>query len=323
MSIIAFDLGGTKLSYAVFSNEGTLMLEHKEFLPPEKGAAVGALIENTAKRLIEEHRFTDPVKGIGIGIPGIYRSQQKTVWAPNIPGWDNYPLWHQIKSINPEMAVHIDSDRACCILGEAWMGAAKGCEDAIFMTVGTGIGAGILSGGHLIRGASDIAGAIGWMALEPPFKEEYKSCGNYEGTASGDGIAKTAQRYVRLHPTLPTRLNRSNPDSITARDVFAAFEEDDVLAVEVIKKLIEYWGMATANLVSLFNPKKIIFGGGIFGPATKLIPLIYQEALLWAQPISIRRAEFVPSELKGKAGIYGAAAMVWNQLNTHSSPEIN
>lgn len=311
MSIIAFDLGGTKLSHAVFTSKGEITTESSAFLPPEKGKEVGGFIESTARQLIERFSSTDPVTGIGICVPGIYRSQEKTVWAPNIPGWDNYPLWEQISQIDPDIETRIDSDRACCILGEVWKGNAKGCTDAIFMTVGTGIGAGILSGGQIIRGNSDIAGAVGWMALEPPFKDEYIQCGCYEQTASGDGIAKTARKFLRLAVGSNSLLSHHEPGEILAHHVFDAYKKGDQVASAVISKVVQYWGMAAANLVSIFNPQKIIFGGGVFGPADTLIDHIYTEASLWAQPISIKEAEFVVSGLDGKAGIYGAASLVW------------
>lgn len=323
MSIIAFDLGGTKLSNAVFSANGELVHEASALLPPEKGSAVGTLIETTARQLIAQYAATDPVTGIGICVPGIYRSQKKTVWAPNIPGWEDYPLWEQISQIAPDIQTQIDSDRACCILGEVWKGNAKACADAIFMTVGTGIGAGILSGGQIIRGASDIAGAIGWMALEPPFKDEYIACGCYEQTASGDGVAKTALKFLRearerddkrqAGKSPASLLDQYDPGSLRAHHVFEAYKQGDPIATAVISKLIQYWGMATANLVSIFNPQKIIFGGGVFGPATGLLDQIYAEACLWAQPISIREVAFVASGLDGKAGLYGAASLVWKR----------
>lgn len=318
MSIIAFDLGGTKLSHAVFSCKGEIVIEDSAFLPPEKGKEVGSFIERTARHLIEQLTPTDPVTGIGICVPGIYRSQEKTVWAPNIPGWDNYPLWDQISQIDPNIETQIDSDRACCILGEVWKGNAQGCTDAIFMTVGTGIGAGILSGGQIIRGASDIAGAIGWMALEPPFKDEYIQCGCYEQTASGEGIAKTARKFLRVAAGTNSLLHQIDSGNIRAQHVFDAYKKGDPIATAVISKLIQYWGMASANLVSIFNPQKIIFGGGVFGPASQLIDEIYTEASLWAQPLSIKEVVFEKSGLDGKAGIYGAAALVRKGRNRDS-----
>ena len=93
---------------------------------------------------------------------------------------------------------------------------------------------------------------------------------------------------------------------MTARDVFEAYERNDALAIAVINNAVEYWGMAVANLVSLFNPEKIIFGGGVFGPALQLLDAIYEEAKKWAQPISIGQVQLLGSALGNEAGLYGA-----------------
>ena len=143
MSLLGIDLGGTKLSMTVFSMEGTVI--HKDYfaLDGRKGRDVGALITNNVKGTIQSDQFrNNPIRSIGISIPGISRSKTGTVWAPNIPGWDDYPLISEVQAVAGDIRVTMDSDRACSILGEVWQGKAKGCKDAIFMAVGTGIGAG-------------------------------------------------------------------------------------------------------------------------------------------------------------------------------------
>jgi len=101
-------------------------------------------------------------------------------------------------------------------------------------------------------------------------------------------------------------LRADDAGKITTQDVFSAYHSGDAVAAEIIAQAVEYWGMAAANLVSLFNPEKIIFGGGVFGPATELIPDIKREAEKWAQPISMKQVSFEASALAGDAGVYGA-----------------
>ena len=191
MIISGIDLGGTKLSLGVFSEKGKML--HKEIisLNNRTGTEVGQLITTAIKDLIATQRAVgNTISSIGIAVPGISRSKTGTVWAPNIPGWDDYPLLDEITQITGGIPITIDSDRACYILGESWQGNAKGCNDAIYLAVGTGIGAGILSDGRILHGAHDIAGAIGWMALNRPFENKYISCGCFEYHASGEGMAK-------------------------------------------------------------------------------------------------------------------------------------
>jgi glucokinase len=247
------------------------------------------------------------IDSIGISVPGISRNEKGNVWAPNIPGWNNYPLLQEVREVCGDIPVIVDSDRACFVSGEFWKGKARDCKNVIFVTVGTGIGAGIMVDGEILRGRNDIAGAVGWMALKRPFDNKYRSCGCFEYFSSGEGIARLAMAFLKKRKSYSGELRKKQIGNITSHDIFTAFQNNDPLATEVISQCIEYWGMAAANMVSLFNPEKIIFGGGIFGPAIPLIPEITKEARKWAQPISINQVSFEASALGEDAGIYGAA----------------
>jgi glucokinase len=308
MAVVTLDLGGTKLAAALFDNNGDILFKTIFSLEKRKGMEVGKLISETANELLNKsNEINEAVSAIGICVPGIAHAKTGTVWAPNIPGWDDYPLLYEMKqSINDkQIKIKIDSDRACYILGEVWKGNAQGCSNAIFLSVGTGIGAGILINNEVLRGSHDIAGAIGWMALDKPFKEKYIPCGDFEYNASGEGIVKVAREMMNDN-NIETALKKTDPKKLSAKDVFDSYEKGDELSKKVISNAIEYWGMAVANLVSLFNPEKIIFGGGVFGPALKFLDEIYAEAKKWAQPISIQQVKFVGSALGNDAGLYGA-----------------
>ena len=293
-AILALDLGGTKLAAAVFAADGTIRERATLPLEGRQGRQVGALIMDTVQNFTRNAN----IAAIGVAVPGIYRSASGTVWAPNIPGWDDYPLLVELsRAVGNDVACAVESDRTCYILGEVWQGSARGARNAVFMAVGTGIGAGILVDGRVIRGQADIAGAIGWLALDRPYEEKYKDCGNFEYYAAGPGIARAAH--------------------MTTEQVFAT-RRSDSQARAVIDKAVAYYGMAVANLVSLLNPEVIVFGGGVFGPATDLLDDIYREALLWAQPISIRQVKLVPSALGSDAGLYGAARVAFDQLSASS-----
>jgi glucokinase len=312
MAVVGFDLGGTKLSGAIFSSDGSIKLKETLLLEKRKGSEVGSLIKDQVKKFLNTE---NKIESIGISVPGISYSKTGKVWAPNIPGWDNYPLLDEIKEItNDKINITIDSDRACYILGEVWQGAAKGCKDAIFLAVGTGIGAGILVNGEILRGSNDIAGAIGWLALDRPFQEKYISCGCFEYHASGEGLAKVGKEFLQKDINYEGILNTKKANHITAHDIFDAYNQKDPIAEKVIKQAIEFWGMAAANLVSLFNPEKIIFGGGVFGPALQFLKEIKSEAKKWAQPISINQVKLEGSVLGGDAGLYGAGYLALKQI---------
>ena len=250
--------------------------------------------------------------------PGIADAKSGRVWAPNIKGWEDYPLRDEIRAslTSGDVAVEIEADRSCCIMGETWHGAARGCRNAIFLTVGTGIGAGILVDGRILHGAHDISGAIGWMALQRPWDEKYRPCGNFEYYASGDGIARSARELLASQPHYRGALRAIAPDALTARDVFGLYDSGDAVAMAALSRAIELWGMATANLVSLFNPERIVFGGGVFGPAVRFLPDIEREAKRWAQPISSTQVEFVASSLGGTAALHGAGHFAQRAVST-------
>jgi glucokinase len=308
MPVIALDLGGTKLASALISDDGDIIFTEIQPLQKRNGNEVGELILEKANQLLKKAKEKNlPVFSLGICVPGISYSKTKKVWAPNIPGWDDYPLFDELQNglEDKNLKIKIDSDRACCILGEVWKGSARGCSDAIFLSVGTGIGAGILVNNEVLRGANDIAGAVGWMALEKPFDKKFIRCGCFEYGASGEGIVRVTKEWLKSSFE-KSILAEKNMDVLTAVDVFDAYETEDELAVKVINNAIEYWGMAVANLVSIFNPEKIIFGGGVFGPALRFLDAIYEEARKWAQPISMLQVTLEGSALGSQAGLYGA-----------------
>jgi len=320
MTALGIDLGGTKLSFAVFTQKGNIISKQTLALQNRSGPEVGDLINDEIKKILLVHSH---IQSIGIAVPGIYYQEKGTVWAPNIKNWDNYPLLEQMQNAIT-IPISIDSDRACYIMGESWMGNAKNCGHAIYLAVGTGIGAGILVDGKVLRGAQDIAGAVGWMALQQPFDERYTGIGNFEYYASGEGIVRAARELLLKEKNYHTMLAQARTESLTAQDVFAAYEQKDKVANDVFEICIRFWGMAVANLVSLFNPEKIILGGGVFGPAVQFIPAIKNEAAKWAQPISMRHVSIEHSALGADAGLYGAALLAFQKItipDTHSSSQ--
>lgn len=318
MAIIGVDLGGTKVAAALYDQSGTMFSKEVKLLNGAEGEAVGQLVVEVINTLISNNP-DQTIEAVGICVPGIVYSKKDTVWAPNIPGWDNFPLKQRIKDgLNrSDLTVCVESDRTCYILGEIWKGAARGCENAIYLAVGTGIGAGIMLDGRVIHGANDIVGATGWMALQNPYTKEYIPCGCFEYYASGNGIATQAHRELRCAGKYNYNgaLSSKPIEEITSHDVFAAYANGDPIATKVLDKAVEMWGMGAANLVSLFNPEKIIFGGGVFGPAAQFIPRIYNEACKWGQPISMKDVQFCASEVDGEAALLGATYMAIRAIN--------
>ena len=306
MTFVGADLGGTKLAVAAFTDDGEIIVRESIAIGGREGPAVGALIAEHLARLSAAHGS----EAAGVCVPGLYRAGRGTVWAPNIPGWDDYPLLDELRSaLGQGVSVTLDSDRAAYILGEAWQGNARGARDAIFLAVGTGIGAGILSGGNVLRGHGDVGGAIGWLALDRPFRPRYVEHGCFEDQASGPGLVRVARDLMRRDTAYAGVLRQKDEEKLEAADIFAAYDTHDTIAMQVIDNAIELWAMAAANLVSLFNPEVMVFGGGIFGPAARFLDRIRAETRRWAQPIAIEEVRVVASALGGDAGLIGAGRL--------------
>ena len=314
MTVVGIDIGGTKIAAALFGDDGRMLARGAAHLAGRGGPDVGRLVRQVTVRLLDSAAGREePPCALGAIVPGIYWAERGRVWAPNIPEWRDYPLLEELRALAADWrgaragappAVAIDSDRAGYILGEAWLGEARGARDAIFVAVGTGIGAGILVNGQVLRGAHGVAGATGWMALDRPFLPGYRDLGCFEYHASGPGIVRAAREHLAHDPTYDGALRRI--PGLTTAAVFDAAGAGDALAARVIDDAVVFWGMAVANYVSLFDPEVVVFGGGVFGPAARYLRRIREEALRWGQPISTPRARLVVSSLGGDAGLIGA-----------------
>jgi glucokinase len=307
MAVIGLDLGATKLAGALFNADGNMVERALALLERREGDQVGRLIvEQVATLRGEAAARGCDVTAVAAAIPGIAHQKTGTVWAPNIGGWEDYPLRELLlRAVGKSCPVVVESDRGASILGEVARGAAQGCRHVIFLAVGTGIGAGILVDGAILRGVHDIAGAIGWMGLDRPYRPLYGRCGNFETHASGSGIARIAQELLGADPGYWGPLSGAPRESITAHEVFAAFAAGDGLAAKVVANAVECWGMVVANLISLFDPEIIVLGGGLFGPAAGQLDRIIAEARQWAQPISFPKVKICVSALGPEACLFG------------------
>jgi glucokinase len=311
MAVIGLDLGATKLAGALFDRDGNILARDGALLGQREGDEVGQLVSGCGRALrrVAGERGID-VEAVGVSVPGIAGRRDGTVWAPNIVGWEQYPLRAVLRAeLGESCPIVVESDRAASILGEVSRGIARGRRHAIFLAVGTGIGAGILVDGSILRGAHDIAGAIGWMGLDRPYRTEYDRRGGFESHASGAGIARVAREILEANARHEGPLGMLAPGEITAQEVFAAYEAGDNLAARAVANAVECWGMAIGNMVSLFDPEIIVLGGGLFGPAAKLLDQIIAEARRWAQPVSFAKVNVCVSSLGPEACLYGTGEL--------------
>jgi glucokinase len=308
LSVVAVDLLSTNVTCAVLGKSGKVLLQENSSLENLEGYAVSLLIQNQIKKLLDsfENKPLQP-RSVGISIPGIYYSKTGTAWAPNIPGWTNYPIKKDMSVFSEQnIVVKIGSKRTCDILGEKWLGAAQKSRNAIFLSIGSGIGAGILIDGKIVHGFNDGAGAAGWMAIELPHKDEYKAKGCFEYHASAKGILNSVKEQLLKGNSNSPYLKKKDINQIRIEDVHTAYKLNDQIAIKVFDEAIIYWGMAAANIINLFNPELIIFGGSLFGPAVQFLERIKEESNKWCQPVFAESVKFLGSKLGANAGLFGA-----------------
>lgn len=317
MAVIAIDLLSTSITSAALGNSGKVLYKENRSIEGLKGVEVSNLIKNQITRIL--HLFKNKpiqIKSAGISVPGIYHSKTGCVWAPNLEGWDNYPLKQDMKSLLIEQNIHVKiaNKRTCYILGEMWLGAAQNSKNAIYLSIGKGIGAGIMIDGNILHGLNDGVGAAGWLALSSVFDPAYKAKGCFEYLASSNGIINSAQTLISKQKTYNGTLKQKDTSLITIQDIFEAYKAKDNVAKKILQQAQTYWGMVVANLISLFNPELIILGGSLFGPAQQFIEGIRCEAEKWAQPLFMEKVKIVGSQLGTNVGLIGAGHLAMRKL---------
>lgn len=287
--VLAADLGGTKIAAARVTPAGRLSRYLTASTPPAGGQAVVAALAAMLQQLAAQ----GPARQAAVAVPGL-AYPNGNVWAPNLRGWGNMPLGRLLRR-RLGLPVRIESDRNAFIAGEVWRGAARGASDAILVAVGTGIGAGIWSGGRLLRGHAELAGAVGWMAVRQDYLPGYRHCGGLEFHAAGPGLERAAAAcYGR---------------PVGGAELARRARQGDAAACGLLRAAGEDLGRALANLVSILNPQLIILSGGAAAAGPWLLAPARRELRRWAQPLAAKQVRLVRSRLGPEAALLGAARL--------------
>lgn len=278
-TVLAVDVGGTKTAIARVDAQGRL--SHHRTLPSAR------TLDETVTAIAST---SGDVAAVGVIVPGIYTPDTGYAWCPNLWGTGEVPLREALLGALRTKVV-IDSDRSGYVLGETWLGVARGLRHVVFVSIGTGIGVGILADGALLRGARGIAGAAGWFALDAEWKDVYRTTGCWEAEAAGPAVARAA-------------------GATDAQPVVTAARSGDGSACQILDRATRYTGMGVANLVSAFNPEMVVLGGGLIeGAGDVMLDRIRAEVTRWAQPIASAHCRIELSALGGRAGLFGAARL--------------
>lgn len=302
--VIGVDLGGTNLRTALLSSEGDILDKRKEATYASDGwkKVVQRLIQNIGRQKEIATRQGLSVAAVGVGAPGVILVEKGiVVKSPNFPDWNNLPLKDELESVL-SLPVTIENDANAAALGEQWRGAGRGIGSMILLTLGTGVGGGIVLDKQIWHGADGMAGEIGHMTIIPDGRQ--CGCGNtgcLEMYASARGIV---QSYRDAGGASETAMQ----PEITSVQVYQEASDGNARAVKVMRDMGRILGIGIANLINIFNPEMVVIGGGVKEAWPLFIDTARAEIRKRAFEVPAERTKIVPSELGDDAGMVGAAA---------------
>lgn len=308
--VLGLDLGGTKIAAGVVQSSGRLLSNVRIATPASGMRRDFAALFDAAHSAVEAAGVSwKAIRAIGVGVPGAFDPVTETVWAPNLPGWTRAPLKPFLEKtlLHP---IFVEGDRNVQALAEAWLGAGakRHLRNLVFLTVGTGIGAGLIVDGKVVSGTRGVAGAVGWLPIQENWRPEFGRVGCLEFLAAGPAVTRFAQHALRKKPRrLIMTLAELQSGRLTAAVVAEAARLGDPTACRVLEEIGDNLGRGVASIVSLLNPEVVVVGGGLAGAGELILRPLRRAVRKWGQPLASRQVRIVRSRLGEDAGILGAA----------------
>ena len=304
------DVGGTTIKMGFFEIDGKLLDKWEIKTNTENGGAeiLSDIAKGIDNKLAQEGISKSDVQGVGVGVPGPVRGDGVVNRCVNL-GWGTVNVAEELGALTG-LTVKVGNDANVAALGELWQGGAKGCKDAVMVTLGTGVGGGVIIDGKIVAGFHGAGGEIGHITVNPD-EIEACNCGQYgclEQYASATGIVRMAKR--KLAKTDDATVLR-NYDPLTAKDIFDEAKNGDEVAKELVDELGEILGGALSNLACVVNPEAIVIGGGVSKAGAILIDTV-QEHFKENAFYALKETRFELATLGNDAGMYGCMAMLLN-----------
>ncbi|HFI0425415.1 TPA: ROK family glucokinase [Streptococcus suis] len=313
--IIGIDLGGTSVKLAILTTEGEIQEKWsiKTNILDEGSHIVPDIIESIQHRF-ETHGLTkDDFLGVGMGSPGVVDSEAGTVIGAYNLNWKTLQLVKEQFEAALGLPFFIDNDANVAALGEQWVGAGNNNPNVVFMTLGTGVGGGVIAAGNLIRGVKGAGGELGHITVDfdEPFACTCGKKGCLETVASATGIVNLSRRYAYQYAG-DAKLKQMIDDGqdVTAKDVFDLAKEGDDLALIVYRHFSEYLGVACANIAAVLNPAYIVLGGGVSAAGDFLLDGVRKVFAENCFPQIKESTQIVLATRGNDAGVLGAASLV-------------
>lgn len=302
------DVGGTSIKLGLFTENAELLdkWEVKTRIE-EKGKHILSDIADTiGNKIIEKNLDRNNIVGIGLCVPGPVKDDGTVVVCVNL-GWGIFNVSEELSRLTGGLLVKSGNDAKVAALGEMWRGGGMGSKDLVLITLGTGVGGGVIHNGEIVTGSDGAAGEIGHMTITHG-EEEVCNCGKsgcLEQYASATGIVRVAKRMMASEST--KSILRENP--ITAKFVIDAAKSGDALAIDIMEKVGDYLGNALANVSNVVDPEVFVIGGGVSRAGKYIIDLIERHYVKYAFHAS-RKKNFAIAKLGNDAGIYGCAKLI-------------
>ena len=302
--IFAADLGGTHLRAATVDQKGRIHSRFKQNTPQVKDANA---IDDAIVVAVHEFQKLADISAVSLVVPGTVKVEEgAVVKAPNLPGLDGYRLADALSS-RLDLPAILENDANAAAVGEMWQGAAVGCKSIICLTLGTGVGGGIILDGKLWRGVDGAAAEIGHMCVDP-FGGVACTCGSrgcLEVFASATAIVRMTRE---ASPRYPDSVLQGREDR-TAEMIFDAGKAGDELALEIFRRMGMYLGIGLANLINILNPEMIVIGGGVVNAWALFEKHMHQQVEERAFPSLAARVKIVRAKCGDDAGLLGAARL--------------
>ena len=305
------DLGGTTAKVGLFTTAGDLL--EKWEVPTDSSENGVRILPNLAAAILgkmEEKGLTpDQVEGVGIGVPGpVQKSSVVPIVCANLGGWGQQDVAANLSGLLNGMKVLVGNDANVAALGEIWMGAAKGCRSAVMVTLGTGVGGGVIVGGRVIDGAHGAGGEIGHITVN---KNETAVCGCgkhgcLEQYSSATGVVRCMKKLLEENPDTPCVLRGTD---FVAKDVFDAARSGDALAAREVDEMTDVLGLALATIAATADPEVFLVGGGVSRAGDVLFRPLTEHYRTYAFK-SCRETPIKQANLGNDAGIYGAVRLI-------------
>ena len=312
--VLGIDLGGTSVKLAILSKEGEVF--QKWSIPTDNsddGVKIVPEIIESIKHHLDLYRLTsEDFLGIGMGSPGAVDRSEGTVTGAFNLNWATPQPVRETMEQETGIPFFIDNDANVAALGEKWRGAGGDNHDVVFITLGTGVGGGIIADGHLIHGTAGSGGEIGHMTVDPDgFECTCGKKGCLETVASATGVVKLARKHAEEYAGdsfLKSLID--DGQEITSKMIFDFAKDDDALALIVVDRFAHFLGLSCSHIGNLLNPAYIIIGGGVSAAGEFLLEKVNKHFLGFAFPNVQKSTKLKLAELGNDAGIVGACYLV-------------